>query len=175
MNTTPENLSDLILNRKRERTYDALAKLSGGVLTRSNIQRMATTRQHKGLPSLKVIQALAKVLGVPESRVLAAAGVSVGIAPDWGSDLVIRGGLDLHPESQRMLLDMAEHMRWWSQEVESAKSAPDNVTPLRPRADHVDTDDAEDAGPDLSQFAADTSGRKRQEGDIDPERPQDYV
>lgn len=172
MNATPENLSDLILNRKRERSYDALAKLSGGVLTRSNIQRMATTRQHKGLPSLKVIQALASVLGVPESRVLAAAGVSVGIAPDWGSDLVIRGGLDLHPESQRMLLDMAEHMRWWSQEVESAKSAPGNVTLLRPA---VSDDVAEDVDPDLSRFAADTSGRKRDEGDIDPERPEDYV
>lgn len=170
MNTTPkdETLAELIANRKRDRSYDRLADQSHGVLTRSNLQRMAT-QQLTDLPTVKVIRALAKVLAVPESRVLAAAGSTVGIAPEWGRDLVIYGGKNLHPESQRMLLDMAEHMRWWSEQAEQDAvdtPADDNVTPLRPKKGHT---------PDWTATAADSSASQRSEGEIDPERPEDSV
>lgn len=127
MNTKPETLKDLILNRKRDRSYETLARESGDVLTRSNLQRMATTTEHKGLPTLKVIQALSKVLAVPEYRVFAAAGASVGLSASASGDLVIHGGLGLPSSSQQMLLDMAEHLRWWNEQVEGARDQLDEV------------------------------------------------
>lgn len=167
MNKTPkdETLAELIANRKRDNSYEGLASQSNGVLTRSNLQRMAT-QQLTDLPTVKVIRALAKVLVVPESRVLAAAGVTVGITPEWGRDLVIYGGKNLHKESQRMLLDMAEHLRWWAEQVDSAEAEPDNVTPIRA---------VKESTPDWSQVAADSSASSRAEGEIDPERPEDTV
>lgn len=183
MNTKPETLKDLILNRKRDRSYETLARESGDVLTRSNLQRMATTTEHKGLPTLKVIQALSKVLAVPEYRVFAAAGASVGLSASASGDLVIHGGLGLPSSSQQMLLDMAEHLRWWNEQVEGARDQLDEVKDELASKDHklehVESDLAisREVIEDLQQqlkprsndwgLAADTSAKQGDQGTIE--------
>lgn len=118
MTNSPTNLQQLILNNKRDRTYEQLAKDADGLATKSNIQRLAT-QPIKDMPTTAVLKGLARALRVRLTDVVQAAAVSAGLNPSGtrDHDLVIIGAGDLPAESQQILISTAENMLWWQEQA----------------------------------------------------------
>lgn len=72
------NLSELVEATKGDRSYEDLAKQSGGSPGRQRWQQLATQPQ-KNFPDPPTIRSVAKVLDVSEERVVLAAAESLGL------------------------------------------------------------------------------------------------
>lgn len=137
----PKNgLQALILNHKGDRSYARLSAACGGVPSTVNAQRLAT-KPIKDFPTVDVLMGLSRGLGVRLIDVLHAAAVSVGmpIHASSDNDLLIPEAGRLPEESRRLLLDTAQNMLWWMEQVDaaapegvedSAEDAPNNVHPF---------------------------------------------
>ena len=162
MNNSPANLQQLILNNKRDRTYEQLSKDSGNVATKSTIQRLAT-QTIKDMPTTAVMKGLARSLRVRLSEVVEAAAVSVGLnlSAQAEKDLVILGGRTLPTESQQLLMSMAENMLWWNEQLQlanaSAEHEPEdaNIHHMFPEDETRLAADAGDKGIDPEQLPED--------------------
>lgn len=141
-NQFPTNgLQELIMERKRDRTYQELEADCGGTPTKSNIHRLAT-KPITDMPTTEVMRGLAKGLRVRIVDVVRAAATSVGLPMGEVSpnDLVIADAGRLPSDSQQALMATAANMLWWQEQVAAQASAevPDNVhqlpTPVWDRA-----------------------------------------
>jgi hypothetical protein len=164
-NKLPKNgLQALILNHKGDRSYARLSAACGGVPSTVNAQRLAT-KPIKDFPTAEVLMGLSKGLGVRLIDVLHAAALSVGMpihAPS-DHDLLIPEAGRLPEESRRLLIDTAQNMLWWMEQVDAASEpdqgetlgdTPDNVHHFpEPKWGHATAADAGEAGidPDLPE------------------------
>ena len=160
-NFPPQGIQVLILNKKRDRSMEALSRACGGKPTRANLQRLAT-EPVKGFPKdTEIIRGLARGLGVRVIDVIVAFAVSLGlpVSLDDQTSLNLPGAGKLPDASKDLLRSMADQMLWWMDEVEAAvptldaagDDAPSNVHPF--------------PTPNWAQAAADKG-----EAGIDPEQ-----
>lgn len=123
----PKNgLHELILNHKGDRSYARLSAACGGVPSTVNAQRLAT-KPIKHFPTVEVLAGLSKGLGVRMIDVLHAAAISVGmpIHASADDDLLVPDAGRLPEESRRLLLDTAQNMLWWMEQVEASSAVDD--------------------------------------------------
>lgn len=161
-----DGLQNLILNHKGDRSFARLSVACGGTPTTVNLHRLATGSL-KNFPTADVLMGLSKGLGVRAIDVLHAAAVSVGmpIHSAAGEDLIVPGAGRLPDASRRLVVEMAENMLWWQEQVETAANAPE--LPLE--ADNVPDNVHQLPAIDWASKAAD-----RGESGIDPEElPED--
>ena len=162
----PGGLQELILDRKRDRTYVQLEKDCGGTPTKSNIQRLATG-PIVDMPTTEVMRGLAKGLRVRIGDIVRAAAISVGLPMGTVSpnDLVIVDAGLLPADSQQALMDTAANMLWWMEQVaaEAARESDAAELPLPDNVRHLPT-------PDWTMHAADSEAGKTSGQDIDPDQ-----
>lgn len=129
MNTYfPEHgIQRLIADRRGDRSMESLSKACGGIPTRANLQRMATT-EVKTFPTNEVILGLAKGLQVRAMDVVLAFCASLGLPlPDSHTDLILPGAGNLPEASQRIIRETADNMLWWQEQAVISKSNPEAV------------------------------------------------
>lgn len=161
MNVENPSLQALVADRKGDRSYEQLAALSDGRLSRARIQQIAT-REMKAFPDAATLAGLAQALDVPVQEVVLATARSLGLEVRGGSSgdaLLVPGGRRLSTPAQEALLTLARELskagaRDGEREAAGVErdAQPDGITPpagkRRPRQE--DYDRAADAsGPSL--------------------------
>lgn len=148
----------LILDRKGDRSMEALSRACGGNPTRANLQRMASEETKSFPKDPNVIRGLAKGLGVRVTDIVSAFAVSIGLpmATDE-SDLTLPKAGRLPESSQRVLRDMSENMLWWQEqtEISHAEQEVASVHELFPVGDQRLAADKGDKGIDPEQLPED--------------------
>lgn len=160
----------LIQDRINGRSYAQLSR-DCRISNRSTVQRLAT-KPLKDMPSTETIKGLALGLKVSAGAVVSAAAVSVGLDPRniGSSDLIITGGRTLPPESQELLLSMAEQMLLWDERVALAENEQGNTTATGDTGNNVRRlHPVHDESMDWEVGAADSSGSRGEGGDINPD------
>lgn len=86
-NLSGVDLAGLIRRLKGDRSYERLAELSGGAISRQRWQQLGAAKSSQGMPDPATLHAVASVLGVPERVVVLAAARTAGldVGPDGGS------------------------------------------------------------------------------------------
>lgn len=131
-NYFPEHgIQRLIADRRGDRSMESLSKACGGIPTRANLQRMATT-EVKTFPTNEVILGLAKGLQVRAMDVVLAFCASLGLPlPDSRADLILPNAGTLPEASQRIIRETADNMLWWQEQAVISKSNPESVGEVR--------------------------------------------
>lgn len=108
----PSNgIQRLILDRKGDRSMEALSRACGGNPTRANLQRMATEAPKSFPKDPQVVQGLAKGLGVRVTDVVLAFAASLGLpVSNSETDLVIPNAGMLPVASRQVLREVASNM-----------------------------------------------------------------
>lgn len=112
MNVENPKLQALVADRKGDRSYEQLAALSGGRLSRARIQQIAT-RDMKAFPDAATLAGLAQALDVPVQEVVLASARSLGLEVRGGAAgdaLLVPGGRLLSTPAQDALLTMAREL-----------------------------------------------------------------
>lgn len=112
MNVENPTLQALVADRKGDRSYEQLAALSGGRLSRARIQQIAT-REMKAFPDAATLAGLAQALDVPVQEVVLATARSLGLEVRGGTSgdaLLVPGGKNLSTPAQDALLTMAREL-----------------------------------------------------------------
>lgn len=112
MNVENPTLQALVADRKGGRSYEQLAALSGGRLSRARIQQIAT-REMKAFPDAATLAGLARALDVPVQEVVLATARSLGLEVRGGTSgdaLLVPGGKNLSAPAQDALLTMAREL-----------------------------------------------------------------
>lgn len=120
MNTNPtQGIRELILNKRGDRSLEALSRACGGTPTRANLDRLINKPVLSWPKENAVIIGLAKGLGVRVIDVVTAYAESLGlpIVSDM-KDMTLPGAGALPESSQRVLRDMSENMLWWQEQSE---------------------------------------------------------
>lgn len=120
MNTNPtQGIRELILNKRGDRSLEALSRACGGTPTRANLDRLINKPVLSWPKENAVIIGLAKGLGVRVIDVVTAYAESLGlpIVSDM-HDMTLPGAGALPESSQRVLRDMSENMLWWQEQTE---------------------------------------------------------
>lgn len=121
-NFPPQGIQALILNKKRDRSMEALSKACGGNPTRTNLQRLAS-EPVKGFPrDVEIIRGLARGLGVRVIDVILAFAISLQlpVSLDDSASLTLEGAGRLPDASKDLLRSMADQMLWWQEQVDTA-------------------------------------------------------
>lgn len=153
-NYFPEHgIQRLIADRRGDRSMESLSKACGGIPTRANLQRMATT-EVKTFPTNEVILGLAKGLQVRAMDVVLAFCASLGLPlPDSRTDLILPNAGNLPEASQRVLRETADNMLWWQEQS------------------HIASDGANAPTADVHElFPADRIAASKGEPGVDPEQ-----
>ena len=110
-NLPTHGIQRLILDRKGDRSMEALSKACGGNPTRANLQRLVSEPVKSFPKDMEVIRGLAKGLGVRSIDVVSAFAASLGL-PVGGNetDLVIPNAGLLPDASQNVLRNVASNM-----------------------------------------------------------------
>ena len=118
-----QGIQNLLLNRKGDRSYDRLARDTGGALTGKRLQQLATTPM-LNFPDPASIKGLAKALQSTNKEVLHACAESMGIevAGEQSTTLELPGARTLPASSQELLLAMSEEMQELNQHSEVVAS-----------------------------------------------------
>lgn len=112
MNVENPTLQALVADRKGDRSYEQLAALSEGRLSRARIQQIAT-REMKAFPDAVTLAGLAQALDVPVQEVVLATARSLGLEVRGGASgdaLLVPGGRNLSTPAQEALLTMAREL-----------------------------------------------------------------
>lgn len=112
MNVENPTLQALVADRKGDRSYEQLAALSDGRLSRARIQQIAT-REMKAFPDAATLAGLAMALDVPVQEVVLATARSLGLEVRGGAAgdaLLVPGGKNLSTPAQDALLTMAREL-----------------------------------------------------------------
>lgn len=112
MNVENPSLQALVADRKGDRSYEQLAALSDGRLSRARIQQIAT-REMKAFPDAATLAGLAQALDVPVQEVVLATARSLGLEVRGGSSgdaLLVPGGRRLSTPAQEALLTLAREL-----------------------------------------------------------------
>lgn len=112
VNVENPTLQALVADRKGDRSYERLAALSGGRLSRARIQQIAT-REMKSFPDAATLAGLAQALDVPVQEVVLATARSLGLEVRGGvhgDALLVPGGKRLSSPAQDALLTMAREL-----------------------------------------------------------------
>ncbi|HAY44089.1 MAG TPA: hypothetical protein DCY59_11340 [Micrococcaceae bacterium] len=124
-NFPPQGIQALILNKKRDRSMEALSKACGGNPSRANLQRLVS-EPVKGFPrDVDIVRGLARGLGVRALDVVVAFSISLGlpIGLDDDSSLTLEGAGRLPDASKDLLRSMADQMLWWQEQVDTQDDA----------------------------------------------------
>lgn len=118
-----QGIQNLVLNRKGDRSYERLARDTGGALSSKRLQQLATTPM-RNFPDPGTIKGLAKGLHTTNKEVLIACAESMGIevAGEESTSLELPGARTLPASSQELLLAMSEEMQELQHSVEVAAS-----------------------------------------------------
>lgn len=138
VNVENPTLQALVTDRKGDRSYERLAALSGGRLSRARIQQIAT-RELRSFPDAATLAGLAQALDVPVQEVVLATARSLGLEVRGGvhgDALLVPGGKRLSSPAQDALLTMARELskagaRDGEREATSVErdAQPDGITP----------------------------------------------
>lgn len=112
VNVEDPTLQALVADRKGDRSYEQLAALSDGRLSRARIQQIAT-REMKAFPDAATLAGLAQALDVPVQEVVLATARSLGLEVRGGASgdaLLVPGGKKLSTPAQDALLTMAREL-----------------------------------------------------------------
>lgn len=112
MNVEDPTLQALVADWKGDRSYEQLAALSDGRLSRARIQQIAT-REMKAFPDAATLAGLAQALDVPVQEVVLATARSLGLEVRGGASgdaLLVPGGKKLSTPAQDALLTMAREL-----------------------------------------------------------------
>lgn len=112
MNVEDPTLQALVADRKGDRSYEQLAALSDGRLSRARIQQIAT-REMRAFPDAATLAGLAQALDVPVQEVVLATARSLGLEVRSGASgdaLLVPGGKKLSTPAQEALLTMAREL-----------------------------------------------------------------
>ncbi len=125
MNTNPtQGIRELILNKRGDRSLEALSKACGGTPTRANLDRLINRPVLSWPKENAVILGLAKGLGVRTIDVVTAYASSLGLPVDTDtSSLILPGAGNLPEASQRVIRDTAENMLWWKEQSEASSGS----------------------------------------------------
>lgn len=159
MNTNPtQGIRELILNKRGDRSLEALSRACGGTPTRANLDRLINKPVLSWPKENAVIIGLAKGLGVRVIDVVTAYAESLGlpIVSDM-HDMTLPGAGALPESSQRVLRDMSENMLWWQEqaEISHAEQEVASVHELFPLDEQRLAADKGDKGIDPEQLPED--------------------
>ncbi|MGO2361181.1 MAG: hypothetical protein ACTH6N_08615 [Brachybacterium tyrofermentans] len=182
MNVENPKLQALVADRKGDRSYEQLAALSGGRLSRARIQQIAT-RDMKAFPDAATLAGLAQALDVPVQEVVLASARSLGLEVRGGASgdaLLVPGGRLLSTPAQDALLTMARELSkagarddQREAEVVAGDAQPDGITTAVPEArPEKEQYPWEKAGFDLAAMHGPNRGKDmRRRQDEEAERP----
>ncbi|MGP9781833.1 hypothetical protein ACT3UQ_05160 [Glutamicibacter sp. AOP12-B1-11] len=124
MNTKPtQGIRELILNKRGDRSLEALSRACGGVPTRANLDRLVNKPILSWPKENAVIIGLAKGLGVRVIDVVTAYAESLGLPViSEMQDLTLPGAGALPESSQRVLRETSENMLWWQEQAEISQA-----------------------------------------------------
>lgn len=160
-----KGLAAYIKTYKGDMSLAEISRKSGGRVSKAQLSSYSGEGSLTNLPDARTMRGLAAALGRPEHEVIIAASESAGF--DWTAapgtnDLVIRGAGRLPAESQQVLVQMADNMLWWMDQVE-AESVEDD----RPNFDLAAYEQAEPTESDLEAERSAERGEESQESGSD--------
>jgi hypothetical protein len=105
-------LADLINDRKGTRSFEDMAKDTGGAVTRGRFQQLATVRQQSQFPTPATLRGVVAATNLPMREVVLAAARSVGlqVPPDDPTVLAIAGAGSLPADQKELLLNLARDL-----------------------------------------------------------------
>lgn len=116
MNNKPQgpDFQTLVLNLKRDRSYEAIAKLAGGQPKAKALQQLVQ-KGFTRLPDVATFDGLSRAFNVSKRELVLAAARTLGIdvGDDDQNDLVLIGAKRLPQESQDLLVSMSREMQAW--------------------------------------------------------------
>lgn len=125
MNKTPQgpDFQTLILNLKRDRSYETISKLAGGQPKAKALQQIVQ-KGFTRLPDVATFDGLSAALNVSRRDLVLAAARTLGIdvGDDDQNDLVLIGAKRLPQESQDLLVSMSREMQAWKDGQRAAET-----------------------------------------------------